>query len=78
MKLNAHLVAGDEDSMDGSEEHDESRVEQDVHAKDQMDSELLDDVEETSGKVARAEAAEAEESQEESEEGDPEVYAEMT
>ena len=78
MKLIAHVMAGDVESMDGSEEHDESRVEQDVHAKDQMNSELLDNVEETNGKAARAEAEEAEESEDEDEEGDPEVYANMS
>ena len=78
MKLNAHLVAGDVDSMDGSEEHDESKVEQDVHAKDQMNGELLDDVEDTNGKAARTDAEKAEESPDESEESDSEVYAKTT
>ena len=63
----------DDESLDESL-HDESRIEQDVHAKDQMNGELLDDVEKTNGKAARATAEDAEESEDEDDEGDPEVY----
>ncbi len=74
MKLMARPVE-DVESLDESD-HDESTVEQDVHAKDQMNGELLDDIEKTDGKAARTKAEEADEdgTEDESEEGDPEVY----
>lgn len=62
----------DDESLDGSL-HNESKFEQDLHAQEQMDGELLDDVQQTNGIAGRAEAEEAEESEDSDEEGDPEV-----
>jgi hypothetical protein len=45
--------------------HDESTVEQDVHAKEQVNGELLDEVEATGGKAARALAEETDDDDEE-------------
>ena len=58
------------DDVDSDDDilHEDSKIEQDVHAKEQVNGELLDEVEESGGMAARTQAEEAEEDDDENSE----------
>lgn len=72
--LLTYEVDPEDDISDVGDDHLESTVEQDVEAKDQVNGELMDEVEDTLGTPAREEAETAKDDEASDDDDDEEKY----